>query len=131
MGSEAIISSLATNWFPENQIGLALSFKTIGAAFGNLLGFLIPSQLFDVAASTSSNNDRNHSGGCTNVANNLQVKNWSGDVRSTFLILYGVLLLVCITIWVLVLGFVIEKPALPPTIAQALKPQQKRRKMKD
>ena len=44
--ASAVIGSLAINWFPENQIGYALSIKEAGFNIGCLLGYLIPSQIF-------------------------------------------------------------------------------------
>ena len=129
LGSEAIVSSIAINWFPENQIGLALSFKAMGAAIGSLLGFLVPSQIFSIAIPTENGSSYSH--GCQNVSNDLLFRNWCTNVRIKFLILYGALLLICITIWILVVGLVIEKPLTPPSIAQALKPNQEQGNLHD
>ena len=42
--SQATISAIATNWFPENQIGFALSIKTMAYSLGCALGFIIHSK---------------------------------------------------------------------------------------
>jgi len=121
LSNEAIISSLASNWFPENQIGLALSTKTIGSSIGSLLGFLIPSQLFKATVPAGDNETYLV---CKNTTDNLLLKDWCCEVRSKFFKLYGSLLLICIINLCLVLIIVAESPPKPPTIAQALKPRQ-------
>ena len=40
--SQAMISAMATNWFPENQIGFALSIKIMAYSLGCALGFIDP-----------------------------------------------------------------------------------------
>ena len=126
--SEATISAIATNWFPENQIGFALSIKTMAHSLGCILGFIIPSQVFnpDVEINTNSS-DKVY----INVSTNIQSNKWHYETRSKFLILYGSLLVVSVVVLVLVLLFVSDKPPIPPTIAQAMKPPQTRRKMSE
>ena len=121
--ASAIIGSLATNWFPENQIGFALNFRSGGLGVGCLLGFLIPTQIFSPADIPLQNNR-------TNIYNNSAViSSWYLDIQTKFLSFYGFLLLICMIILILVIVFVNEKPPKPPTVEQALKPPQPQRKL--
>ena len=126
--SQATISAIATNWFPENQIGFALSIKTMAYSLGCILGFLLPSQIFVPNVHTKNNSSDIV---YINVSTNIQSNKWHYETRSKFLILYGSLLVVSVVVLVLVLLFVSDKPPIPPTIAQAMKPPQTRRKMSE
>ena len=120
--SGAIITTFATNWFPENQIGLAISFKSMGMSVGCLMAFLIPSQLvypppkFRAHGNSSIANLANYS----NVANN-----WNSDVRLRFSLLYAGLLSICAIVWLFLTIYASDYPPKPPTIAQKLIRQQK------
>ena len=52
----AIMSSFATSWFPEDQIGLALSLRSASMALGSLLAFLIPTQIVNPPPFDHNNN---------------------------------------------------------------------------
>ena len=41
----AIVGTFATAWFPENQIGFAMSLKSMGLCLWCVFAFLVPSQL--------------------------------------------------------------------------------------
>ena len=131
LSSSAIISSLATNWFPENQIGFAFSFKSIGFSTGCFLGYLIPSQLFTSKAAPENNAISRSLSNKTNITTALALQNWHDEVRNRFIILYGSLLLISIIVCFLAVVFIVEIPPYPPSVAQALKLHQPEGKIKD
>jgi len=124
--SHAMISSLAINWFPENQIGLALSFKSVSLSLGCFMGFLIPSQTFssEPHAKVTNFSDKSQLQN-TNTSITQFHAEWKNEIRFKFLILYGCQLVICVIIWLLGVIFVVDKPPKPPTISQALKVQEK------
>ena len=119
--SGAISAALATNWFPENQIGTAMSFQFQGLAFGAFLAFLVPSQL---ATPPPQNFSYQQNGNMTSQLGNATFKmrfcNWQYETYWKFLLLYGCVVLVCVIVLVFTLMFVSDYPKKPPTVAQAL-----------
>ena len=120
----AISIALATNWFPENQIGTAMSFQSQGMAFGAFLAFLIPSQLVTPPPKKFSNLQN---GNITTqfkrdaaAAFKMQFSNWHYETYWKFSLLFGCVVFVCVIVLVFTLLFVSDYPKKPPTIAQAL-----------
>ena len=128
--SPAIIGSLATNWFPENQIAFALSFQIGGLALGCFMGYLIPSQLF--CSEVILQNSRNESLELrANPMNTMEINSWEDETRKKFHILYGCVVSISTVLWTLIVIFVIEKPPIPPSLAQALKSEPQKGKIND
>ena len=119
--SGAISVALATNWFPENQIGTAMSFQFQGMVCGAFLAFLVPSQL---ATPPPQNFSHQQEGNMTSQLGNatfkMQFCNWQYETFWKFLLLYGCVILVCVIVLVFTLMFVSDYPKKPPTVAQAL-----------
>ena len=119
--SGAISVALATNWFPDNQIGTAMSFQLQGMALGAFLAFLVPSQL---ATPPPQNFNQQQNGNMTSLPENATFKmrfcNWKYETYWKFSFLYGCVMLVCVIVLVFTLMFVSDYPKKPPTVAQAL-----------
>ena len=115
--SIAIYGTFATAWFPENQVGFAISIKPMGVVTGSLLAFLIPSQL--IPAPPQFRREYNVSVSTNDTTLN-DIKSWQIEVYWKFMFLYSGLLLGCAIIWVFAIIFVRDQPPLPPTLAQAI-----------
>ena len=117
----AISAALATNWFPENQIGTAMSFQLQGMAVGAFLAFLVPSQLATPPPQHFSHlQDDNMTSQLGNATFKMRFCNWKYETYWKFLLLYGCVMLVCVIVLVFTLMFVSDYPKKPPTVAQAL-----------
>ena len=119
----ALASTFATLWFPETQIGLALSFRSIGMSIGCMLAFLIPTQMVSPLSSFDQKNVTSRIQSNTTDINETNV--WKNEVHWKFMLLYGVLLAINVIVVAFVLLFVTDQPPKPPTIAQALVRSQK------
>ena len=117
----AISAALATNWFPDNQIGIAMSFQFQGLTVGAFLAFLVPSQL---ATPPPQNISHQQDGNMTSQLENATFKmrfcNWKYETYWKLSFLYGCVILVCVIVLVFTLMFVSDYPKKPPTVAQAL-----------
>ena len=119
--SGAISAALATNWFPDNQIGTAMSFQFQGMALGAFLAFLVPSQLATPPPQNVSHlQDGNMTSQLGNATFKMQFCNWKYETYWKFSFLYGCVILVCVIVLVFTLVFVSDYPKKPPTVAQAL-----------
>ena len=118
--ADPIVSAFASNWFPEHQIGLALSFKVAGMSFGCVLAFIIPTNIISPPPSStysSSNSSLMLQGSLSSANASLT---WNDQVYTNFLLFYGSVLLMFAIILILSLFFVTELPPKPPTYAQVL-----------
>ena len=121
--SNAIIGSLASNWFPEEQTGFAMSFEGMALSVGCSLSFLVTSLTFDsfpILSNTSTSLNT------INNSNNTEWKTWNNDTLTKFLIFYGTLCCVSAVVLIAVGILVADKPPKPPTIAQALRRRQEK-----
>ena len=117
----AISVALATNWFPENQIGTAMSFQSLGMTVGAFLAFLIPSQLVTPPPQNLTHQqDVNMTVQLENAAFKTRFSNWHYETCWKFSLLYGCVLFVCVIVLIFTLVFVSDFPKKPPTLAQAL-----------
>ena len=121
--ASALIPTFATLWFPETQIGLAMSFKLIGMSIGSTLAFLVPTQMVSPLSSFDQKNVTSRIQSNTTDINETNV--WKNEVHWKFMLLYGVLLAINVIVVAFVLLFVTDQPPKPPTIAQALVRSQK------
>ena len=115
--ADPIICSLAIKWFPEHQIGFAMSFKIMSMCVGCLLAYLVPSQL--LVPPPSSPATRNCS------SSESEFSTWYDDVRRKCLIFYGVLLSVCLLFAISTIILAADDPPKPPSLAQAIAKQQR------
>ena len=122
----ATISMFASSWFPEKQIGLAISIKASSISFGALLSFIVPTQLMSPPPSQEDN--RNIT---SDWKNNETIEEWKNDVKWKFTWLYGSLIVISLIALIFTLIYVIDEPLKPPTIAQAkVRAQKKQEKPK-
>ena len=116
--SIAIFSTFATLWFPENQVGFAMSLKVMSMSIGCLLAFLVPSQLVPPPP-TPLIERKNVT--LTTMSNDIEdTKWWLDEVRWKYLCLYGGSVVGCFIVWIFAIFFVADEPSKPPTVAQAL-----------
>ena len=127
--SIAIFSTFATSWFPEKQVGLALSIESVSMSTGCLLAYLIPSQLFSIPPPSLTEFDNNNTVGLLveviNGSSVIDASHWQYETRLKFLYIYGACLLGCIVVWLFAVFFVVDEPPTPPTEAQALVREQR------
>ena len=112
--------SFAVLWFPDNEIGSALSFPIVIARIGFLLAFSIPSHFLTpplLHDNNAYNVTANHS-----IAQRKQ--NWIDKEKQKLLIYIGIILISSVTLLVLLIAFAMDQPPKPPTIAQARLRQQ-------
>ena len=112
--SGAINSVLATTWFPENQIGFAISFTAVGKSIGYSLSFIVPSYLFDSKPRQDTSNN----------ATEAAMQIWRDQTLYKFLVFYGILLFLSAVMWFLFYSFATNVPPSPPTLAQFVLRQQ-------
>ena len=113
----------AVLWFPDDEIGSALSLPNIISRIGFLLAFLVPSHFLTPPPVLHDNNasdfNANH--------NNTQYKqSWIDEEKQKLLIYIGIILIFSVTLLILLTAFAMDQPPKPPTIAQARLRQQVR-----
>ena len=119
--SVAIFSTFTTSWFPEDQIGRAMSIKMMSLCLGCMLGYLIPSQLVKPPPDTLLGHDNGSGWTATNRSNiDADHNDWIYEVRSRFLGFYGSCVGCCVIVLIFAFIFVADEPPKPPTVAQAL-----------
>ena len=112
----ALINMFSTSWFPENQVGLALSFESMGMSIGTLLAFFIPSQLFE-SPPANLTKEKTFDLPRNNTFN--EATHWQNKTQLRFLFLFGVALLICLFIVIFIFVYVVDQPPKPPSLAQA------------
>ena len=112
----ALMNMFSTSWFPENQVGVALSFESMGMSIGTLLAFFIPSQLFEPPPANLTKEKKFRL-----LRNNTfsEATRWQNKTQLRFLFLFGVALLVCLFIVICIFVYVVDQPPQPPSLAQA------------
>ena len=123
----AILSMFASSWFPEKQIGLAISIKTISVSVGSILSYIIPTQLMSPPPFQEDNLNNITS----DWKNNETIAKWKDEVMWKFISLYGSLIVMSLIALIFTFIYVVDEPPKPPTIAQAkVRAQKKREKAK-
>ena len=117
--SNGLIIALASNWFPENQSGIAMTFQSLGMAVGAFLAFLILGHLVTPPPNNFSN-VTNTTWQFENTTDEISFSNWQVESQRNFLFFYSCVLLICVIIIIFTLIFVSDYPPKPPSIAQAL-----------
>ena len=123
----ALMNMFSTSWFPENQVGVALSFESMGMSIGSLLAFFIPSQLFEHPPANLTK--EKHLALRGNNTFNLET-HWQNKTQLRFLFLFGVSLLVCLFIVIFIFLYVVDQPPKPPSLAQAKARERKPKQQK-
>ena len=116
--SSAILPTLATSWFPEDQIGLAMGIRSTGISTGILLAFIVTSQMVDPPPSLQNCNENMT---FSYINNNTDcILEWKNDVEKKFLTLFGTLLVLSIFALAFTLVYVTDRPPRPPSHSEAL-----------
>ena len=113
---EFVIPSFTVKWFPENQVGIALSLKEIFGGSATVLAFLIPGNILIPPSNNSYSLELNY----TNITVLNQEENWSNENKLRFIAISGTLLFLSIIVLLFLIFFVADQPPKPPTIAQAM-----------
>ena len=106
--------SFAVLWFPDNEIGTAMSIRMVCSKLGFLLAFLVPSHFLTPTQCESN-------GFNTSAKNFTECEcNWVDEEKQKMLIYVGVILVISVLILIFLIFFAIDQPPKPPTVAQAL-----------
>jgi len=114
---DLVSASYAINWFPEHQVGIALSANELGCSIGSLLGYIIPSNILLVPKQLNSTNIT-----CSSITTqkpNTNQNLWFFTNQLRLIIFSSVLLTIVALIFLCFAIFMKDKPPLPPTKAQA------------
>ena len=114
---EAASSSFSINWFPEQQIGTALSAYGIGSQLGSLLGYLIPSSIL-ISPPPQSMNETSENR--INSTKNQATEDWFHANEIRFIAISSTLLFVSVATLIFFVLFYADRPPTPPTNAQAV-----------
>ena len=114
---ESVSAAYAINWFPEHQMGFAISVTHIGSNTGSLLGYIIPSSLLLAPNDTISLNQSSLRLSSTQPSNSNQ--GWFSYDQIRLIGYSSVLLTLAVLVFFGYLIFMKDKPPIPPTTAQA------------
>ena len=118
---EAVSSSFSISWFPEEQVGTALSTRGIGDHVGSLLGYLIPSNTLISPPHQSAKETTNGShANLTMSGKELQTQDWFHQDKIRFIAFSSALLFVSAVTLIFFVIFYADRPPSPPTRAQAI-----------
>ena len=116
VANDALSTSLAVSWFPENQMGIAICSKDIGSSTGSFLAFIIPSNLL---ISPSYNQVANQSDPTYyNTRHPSTDREWFARNQLRFILFASALLFVAVLTTIFYCIFFEDKPPTPPTAAQ-------------
>jgi len=105
----SIPSIFAALWFPDSQIGTAISLNMFGISVGNVLGFIVPVTVLHYPVSDNTTN--------STLINNARIV----QDRVVLLEMYFSFLSVAIAVAVFFVAFLTDKPPQPPSLCQAAK----------
>ena len=108
-------------WFPDNEVGTALSLRFAAARLGLVLAFIIPTHILSPLSCNKVLADQNNS---ANISFTCCKSSWIHQQRSNFLIYQGSLTLLALALLVVLIFLAADQPPKPPTNAQALLRQQ-------
>ena len=114
VGVDVISALYSVTWFPESQIGFALSMKEIGGSVGSLLAFLLPSVV--LLPPTDNSTLMNYSD--SNSNQNQYHDDWFPTDKLRFIAISAILLVIAIFVLISFIAYSADKPDLPPSIAQ-------------
>ena len=112
---DTVSASFAISWFPEHQVGLALSIKMISGNTGSLLAYLIPSNLL-VPPPT---NLTTFLGNETDWKETVRHSDWFKQIHIRLIVYTLVLFTISFAVLLFLIGFFSDRPPKPPTLAQA------------
>ena len=123
---EVVAAMLCVIWFPENQVGFALSFKEIGGSTGSLLAYVVPSFALDPPPQNTSF-IRNQMSGNISFSNSSLTGLFENDWRHNWISKDGFRLflislisfIIAVTILINLVIFSADAPPKPPSVAQA------------
>ena len=108
-------------WFPDNEVGTALSLRFATSRLGLILAFLIPTHILSPLSCNKVSTDQNNT---ANMTFTYCKSSWIHQQRSNLLIYQGSLTLLALVILLVLIFLAADKPPKPPTKAQALLRQQ-------
>ena len=114
---ESVSAAYAINWFPEHQMGFAISVTHTGSNTGSLLGYIIPSNLLLAPNDTISSNQSSLRLSSTQQSGSNQ--DWFSYDQIRLIGYSSVLLTLAVLVFFGYLIFMKDKPPIPPTTAQA------------
>ena len=104
-------TSFAVLWFPDNEIGSAMSIRSIFARLGMLIAFLVPSHLLTpLQCGNDSMDDLHNVSACR--------EHWMNEEKLVLLVYVGVIAVIGILTLIFLIIFAMDQPPKPPTIAQ-------------
>ena len=113
---DVVAAGFAIKWFPENQVGFALSIKSISGNVGSLLAYLIPSNLLISPPHNSTLLGTHNS---TLKPGNTASCNWFRVNQVRLIAFASILVVLTLIILLFFVLFSRDRPPKPPTIAQA------------
>ena len=113
---DVVAASFAIKWFPEHQIGLALSIKLISGNIGSLLAYLIPTNLFISPVKHNTSIYANYS---TFLNETSESKLWLATNQFRFIAFSSSLVLFSFIVLLFFVLTAVDVPPKPPTLAQA------------
>ena len=113
----SVSAAYAVNWFPEHQMGFALTALQIGSNAGSLLGYIIPSNLLLAPNDTISTNQSSLRLSSSQRSGSNQ--DWFSYDQIRLIGYSSVLLTLTVLVFFGYLIFIKDKPPIPPTTAQA------------
>ena len=115
---DVVCASFAIKWFPEHQVGLALSVKGISGNIGSLLAYLIPTNLL-ISPIRHNNSIHFNSNFSQSINQTFETKEWFSTNQFRLIVFTSVLLLFSFVVWMFLIQCASDRPPKPPTIAQA------------
>ena len=103
---------MANYWFPENEVGKALTVLSLSGASASILAFLIPSNVLKQLPGPDYNRNLSH-------IKNLTKNDWFCDNQKIFITYYGIIIAIAFILLCLVIKIVEDKPPKPPSKVQA------------
>ena len=113
---DVVSASFAIKWFPEYQVGFALSIKSISGNVGSLLAYLIPTNML---ISPEHNITLLNETSLNFWRQNPVHQDWLSKNQTRLVIFSSVMLLMSVTTLVFLVIFSSDRPPKPPTLAQA------------
>ena len=108
-------------WFPDNEVGTALSLRFVATRLGLILAFIIPTHILSPLSCNKVSTDQNNT---ANMSFTNCKDSWIHQQRSNLLIYQGSLTLLALVTLLVLIFLAADQPPKPPTKAQALLRQQ-------
>ena len=110
--SRVMSTQLAKRWFPQNQVGIALSFFVIACASAATLAYTLPSYILNVACNNSNFKTVEH---INITSSNLA---WHNAIQIRLYYFYSPLIAFLFITCILFIVYSENQPVIPPSAAQ-------------